>query len=108
MQGVLTAITRAVSPTINQCELTHLERQPIDLAKAVAEHHAYEQRLRDLGLRVISLPAEPDFPDAMFVEDPVIVLDEIAIVTRPGAASRRGEAGALVRELAPFREIRYM
>src|SRR5437588_8967013 len=108
MQGMLTAITRAVSPTINQCELTHLARQPIDLAKAVAEHHAYEQCLRDLGLRVISLPAEDKYPDAMFVEDPCIVLDEVAIVTRPGAASRRGEADALVRELAPFRELRHM
>src|SRR5436190_11430805 len=105
---MLTAITRAVSPTLNQCELTHLTRQPIDIAKAVAEHHAYEQCLRDLGLRVISLPAEPEYPDAMFVEDPMIVLDQVAIVTRPGAASRRGEADALVRELAPYRKLRHI
>jgi len=105
---MLTAITRAVSPTLNQCELTHLARQPIDIAKAVAEHHAYEQCLRDLGLCVISLPAEPEYPDAMFVEDPMIVLDQVAIVTRPGAASRRGEADALVRELAPYRKLRYI
>jgi dimethylargininase len=108
MQGMLTAITRAVSPAMNQCELTHLARQPIDIAKAEAEHHAYEQCLRDLGLRVISLPAEPAYPDSMFVEDPMIVLDQVAIVTRPGAASRRGEADALVRELTPYRKLRHI
>jgi dimethylargininase len=103
-----TAITREVSPTLNQCELTHLERQPIDIRRAIAEHHAYQDCLRDLGLDVITLPAEPAYPDAMFVEDPVVVLDEIAIVARMGAASRRGEADSLARELAPFRPVRYM
>jgi dimethylargininase len=102
------AITRAVSPTLNQCELTHLARQPIDIARAIEEHHAYEQALRDLGLHVISLPAEPEYPDAMFVEDPMIVLDEVAIITRPGAQSRRGEATTLARELAPYRELRHI
>jgi dimethylargininase len=105
---MLTAITRAVSPTLNRCELTHLARQPIDLAKAAAEHQAYEQCLRDVGLRVISLPAEPEYPDAMFVEDPMIVLDQVAVVTRPGAESRRGEADVLVREIAPYRKLRHI
>src|SRR3954471_3177094 len=93
---------------MNQCELTHLPRRPIDIAKATDEHHAYEQCLRDLGLRVISLPAAAAYPDAMFVEGPAIVLDENAIGTRPGAASRRGEADALVREPAPYRELRHI
>jgi dimethylargininase len=108
MQEMLTAITRAVSPTLDRCELTHLERQPIDLAKAIAEHHAYEACLRALGLCVISLPAEPEYPDAMFVEDPVVVVDEVAIIARMGAASRRGESQSLARELARFRPLRYM
>jgi dimethylargininase len=103
-----TAITRDVSPTLNHCELTHLERQPIDINRAIAEHHAYQQCLRDLGLHVIALPAEPEYPDAMFVEDPVVVLDEVAIVARMGAESRRGEAESLVRELASQRPLRHM
>ena len=103
-----TAITREVSPTLNQCELTHLERQPIGLERAVAEHHGYQQCLRDLGLHVITLPAEPEYPDAMFVEDPVVVLDEVAVMARMGAASRRGEADSLARELAPHRPLRWM
>lgn len=102
------AITREVSPTLNRCELTHLARQPIDIARAVEEHHAYQQCLRELGLEVITLPAEPDYPDAMFVEDPVVVLDEVAIIARLGAESRRGEAKSLEQALAPYRELRRM
>jgi dimethylargininase len=105
---MLTAITREVSPTLNLCELTHLERCPIDLAKARAEHHAYRCALAGLGLHVIALPAEPGYPDAMFVEDPAIVLDEFAILTRMGAASRRGEGASLARALTPYRELRQM
>jgi dimethylargininase len=105
---LLTAITREVSPTLNQCELTHLERQPIDTARATEEHHAYQQALRDLGIHVIALPAEPAYPDAMFVEDPAIVLDELAIICRTGAESRRGEAESLARALAPYRPLRYL
>ena len=57
---------------------------------------------------MIALPAEAAYPDAMFVEDPVVVLDEVAIMARMGAPSRRGEADSLARELAPFRPLRHM
>ena len=102
------AITRAVSPTIGQCELEYQQRQPIDLAKARAQHGAYEDCLRSLGVKVISLPAEPEFPDAVFVEDPALVLDEIAVMTRMGAASRRGESASLARAIEPHRELRWL
>ena len=83
---MLTAITRPVSRSITRCELTHLERIPIDLEIARQQHPAYEIALRSLGVEVISLPEEPDLPDSVFVEDTAIVLDECAIITRPGAA----------------------
>lgn len=102
---MLTAITRAVSPSINRCELTFLDRQEIDLAKARAQHHAYEECLRELGVRVISLAAEPDFPDSMFVEDPAVVVDEVAVITNLGAESRRGEAESIARALGYFRAL---
>jgi dimethylargininase len=105
---MLTAITRAVSPSMDACELSFLERVPIDMARAREQHRAYEACLEDLGVRVISLPAEPDYPDAVFVEDPAIVLEEIAVMTRPGAESRRGESQSLARALAPFRPLRWM
>ena len=52
------------------------------------------------------MPADSSFPDGVFVEDPAIVLDEVAIITRPGAESRRGETGSIALALANFRELR--
>lgn len=102
---MLTAITRAVSPGIVHCELTFVARQPIDLAKAEQEHGAYQRLLEKLGARVISLPAEPHLPDSMFVEDPAIVLDELAIIFPLGAETRRLEAASIARALGNFRKI---
>lgn len=103
---MLTAITRAVSPAINRCELEYLDRQPIDLARAAAQHAAYERFLEEMGARVISLAAEPELPDSVFVEDPAVVVDEVAVLTRMGAVSRRGETETLAAALAPFRPLR--
>jgi dimethylargininase len=105
---MLTAITRAISPSINNCELEYLERQEIDLAKAAAQHQAYERFLAEMGASVIALPAEPGLPDSVFVEDPAIVLDEVAVMTRMGALSRRREADTLAEVLARFRPLRWI
>src|SRR5512143_2649027 len=99
------AITRQVSRSINNCELTYMARERINLGRARLQHAQYEAVLRDLGLAVFSLPEEPDLPDAVFVEDTAVVLDECAIVTRPGAASRRPETGSISRILASFRTL---
>ena len=100
------AVTRPVSPSIAQCELTHLARETIDVARATAQHAAYERLLESLGLTVVRVPAAPDLPDAVFVEDTAIVLDEIAIVTRPGAPSRRDEIDGVASLLAVHRPVR--
>ncbi len=102
---MLTAITRAVSPALNRCELTFLERQEIDLAKAIAQHSGYRDCLLELGLAVLTLPAAPDLPDSVFVEDPAVVVDEAAVILRMGAASRRAEAESLACALAPYRPL---
>jgi len=102
---MLIALTRGVSPTLADCELQELNREPIDIALAVQQHRAYQQCLEDLGARVIALPAEPQFPDGVFVEDPVLVLDEIAILTRMGAESRRGEGESIAKALSEFRPL---
>jgi len=104
----LTAITRAVSPSMNNCELSFVERRPIDIARAVEQHDRYEACLASLGIKVISLPAAPELPDAVFVEDPAIVLDEVAIMTRMGAESRRLESESLADALARFRSLRWI
>jgi len=105
---VLIAITRGVSAGVAACELTHLERQAIDLARAQAQHRAYEAALARLGCRVESLPALDDLPDSVFVEDVAIVLDEIAVVTRPGAESRRPETAAIAPVLANYRRVTFI
>src|SRR6266481_5008433 len=105
---MLTAITRAVSPAILHCELSFIDRQPIDLVTAQEQHHAYEKLLGGLGARVISLPAEPDLPDSMFVEDPALVLDELAVILSLGTETRRREAPSLAQALAQFRKLEYV
>jgi dimethylargininase len=105
---MLTAITRGVSPALADCELSFVKRQPIDMQKARQQHRSYEQLLEKLGVRVVSLPAEPALPDSMFVEDPAIVLDELAVVFPLGIASRRPEAASLAQALAPFRKLAHI
>lgn len=105
---MLTAITRSVSPAIVHCELSFIDRKPIDLATARGQHRAYEKLLEKLGARVISLPAEPDLPDSMFVEDPAIVLDELAVMFPLGTETRRREAPSLAEALSPFRKLEYV
>lgn len=105
---MLTAITRAVSSSLTQCELSYIERKPIDLEKARAQHHAYEALLTKLGAKVISLPEERDLPDSMFVEDPAIVLDEVAVICPLGTETRRKEAASLAAALEPHRKLAYI
>lgn len=104
----LVALTRPVSSAIADCELTHLERVPIDVPRARAQHAAYATALRERDCRVITLPGADDLPDSVFVEDTAIVLDEIAIITRPGAPSRRAEVDAVAAELARHRPVTRM
>jgi dimethylargininase len=99
------AITRGVSASINDCELTHLTRTPIDVSRARTQHRAYESCLVALGCEVRQIPADDLYPDAVFIEDTAIVLDELAILTRPGAASRRGEIDAVANVLGDYRPI---
>jgi len=99
------AITRQISPRFNECELTHLDRQPIDLDLAYTQHRQYEATLRELGCEVISLSAEAELPDSVFVEDVALVFEEVAIITRPGADSRKPEAESIAHALKPYRRL---
>jgi dimethylargininase len=103
------ALTRPVGPEITACELTFMERHPIDPARAAAQHEAYERALSAAGWHVRRVRAAPAHPDAVFVEDTVVVLDEGVVLGRPGAASRRGEVAsveAALRQVAPDRPYR--
>jgi dimethylargininase len=104
----LTAITRKPSPALGRCVLEFLARQEIDMAKAAGQHEQYEALLAELGLRIISLAAEAELPDSMFVEDTAVVADEVAIMTRMGADSRRAEVASVAAALSPFRPLRWL
>lgn len=99
------AITRAISPGLANCELTYIPRVEIDLTLARTQHRQYASTLSALGCHVVALPEEPEFPDAVFIEDVAIVLDELAVLARPGAASRRGEVKSVERVLAGYRRL---
>lgn len=99
------AITRDISPRFNECELTHIDRTPIDVHVAESQHHGYIQAIKKLGYAVLELPAEKDLPDSVFVEDTAIILPEVALITRPGADSRKPETESIAEVLRRYREL---
>lgn len=99
------ALTRSVSATIGRCELTHLQRREIDVSIARDQHARYEACLTELGYELIKLSPQTDYPDSVFVEDTAVILPELAIITRPGAATRRGETKSIAAALQPFRVL---
>ena len=100
-----TAITRPVSPALAQCELSFVAREPIDIKLAEAQHRTYEKALEASGCEVRSLALEPELPDSVFVEDAAVVLDEVAVITHPGAESRRAETVSVADALRAYREL---
>ncbi|HEX7419534.1 MAG TPA: arginine deiminase family protein [Thermoanaerobaculia bacterium] len=99
------ALTRALSPRISECELTYLDREPIDYVRAAAQHEAYERLLEKHGCTLVHVDPAPEHPDGVFVEDAAIVVDEVAVITRPGAESRRGETDSVAKVLARYRPL---
>jgi len=102
------AFTRAVSRRIAECQLTHLQRVPVDAAKAAAQHAGYEQALEAAGFEIVRLPDLPDDPDAVFVEDTALLVDGHAIITRPGAPSRIGETPSTANGLAGHFQLHHV
>lgn len=101
----LVAITREVSASLGDCALSFVQRSRIDVERAIAQHEAYRRQLSALGCRVVALPAQEALPDAVFVEDVALVLEEVAVVTRPGAESRRGEVESVAQVLGGYRPL---
>jgi len=101
-------MARQVSPCFNECEITHIDRSPIDINVARAQHEGYTQILNDVGCEVIELPAEADLPDSVFVEDTAVILPEVMVITRPGADSRRPETESIIPALETYRELLFI
>ena len=102
---MLTAITREVNAAIGSCELTFLSRIEIDTDLAMKQHEQYQSALSSLGCEIVSVPTEPGLPDSVFIEDTAIVLDEIAVLCRPGAQSRRPEVAGVEGVLQQYRTL---
>jgi dimethylargininase len=75
---------------------------PLDPARAQRQHAAYVAALADLGLEVVAVPADEACPDCCFVEDTAVVAGGVALLTRPGAPSRRAEVSVVGAVLARY------
>lgn len=99
------ALTRDVPDRIVECELTHLDRVAIDLDRARAQHAEYEAALARAGCGIERIAPAPELADSVFVEDAAVVLPELAVITRPGAASRRAETASVAAALRRYRPL---
>ncbi len=102
---MLTAITREVNAALGDSELTFLPRVRIDIALALQQHQQYQSALSSLGCEIVTLPTEPGLADSVFIEDTAMVLDEIAVLCRPGAASRQPEVAGVEGVLKQYRPL---
>jgi dimethylargininase len=102
-QATRIALVRAPAESLAGCELSYLPRAAIDLARARHQHDLYVRTLTELGCRIEWLPPLPEHPDGVFVEDAAVVVPEVAVLTRPGVDSRRGEVSSLAAILAAHR-----
>jgi dimethylargininase len=103
---MLTAIVRTpASSLIDACELTFIERTLMSMSVLKVQHLAYRQALAQAGAQVVTLEAISELPDSVFVEDTAVVLDELAIITRPGSDSRLPEPARLEPVMAQHRRI---
>ena len=98
-------LVRPPGASFPQCALTFLERTPVDLDLARTQHAEFVETLRARGHEVHSLPALDELPDSCFIEDPAVVLDDVAVIARPALASRRGERDSLEQHLEQLRPL---
>ncbi len=99
------ALLHVPSPRMNECVVSFVERQPIDLALVHQQHANYCRLLEECGATLTILRENSDYPDCVFIEDTAIVLDELAIIAALGAPSRRGEAAGVEATLREHRPI---
>jgi len=99
------ALTHVPSPNLERCQRTYVAPAPIDHARALDQHAAYCQMLRECGAEVRTLDVNRDLPDCVLIEDTAIVLDEVAVLASMGAPSRGAEPAGVEPELRKYREV---
>jgi dimethylargininase len=105
MDRPIAIVKRPASTLADRCELTFLQRSAISFDALERQHRAYREALQNAGADVVVLDADPALPDSVFVEDTAVVLDEIAVMAHPGAASRQAEPDRIEAEIARHRSI---
>jgi dimethylargininase len=90
-ERTMKALVRPPGPRLAEGIVTHIEREPVDLDLAYTQWQAYVEALQKYGWATVEVPSAPDCPDAVFVEDAVVVYRNVALVTRPGADARKPE-----------------
>jgi dimethylargininase len=93
-------LVRRPSPLLEEGELTHLEREPVDAGLALRQWEQYVDVFRARGWEVLVVDPADEHPDGVFVEDAVVVFGDLAVLTSPGAASRRGELDTVAPAVA--------
>jgi dimethylargininase len=99
------ALTHVPSPNLEHCQRTYVAPVPIDCGRALRQHQAYCEMLRECGARVITLDVNRDLPDCVFIEDTAIVLREVAVLASMGAPSRRAESAGIEPHLRRYRPV---
>ncbi|HMH59346.1 MAG TPA: dimethylarginine dimethylaminohydrolase [Galbitalea sp.] len=94
------ALVRAPAKTLAKGQLTHIKRKPVRFAKAETQWAAYVAALEAEGFGTREISADDTYPDCTFIEDTVVMLGQVAVITSPGADSRRGEEDAVVELVA--------
>ncbi len=95
-----TALVRRPSSRLAEGLVTHVARQPVDVALARRQHEAYVEALTGSGWTVHEVAPADDHPDSVFVEDTVVVCGPLAVLARPGAPQRRGEVAGTATAVA--------
>lgn len=103
---MLSAFTRGVSRTIDDCKLTFMDREQVDVAAATRQHDAYTQCLKNMGVQITALDLLPEAPDAVFIQDTAVVVDEVAVVASMGVACRAEEVESVAQALAAHRPLK--
>ncbi|GAA2237965.1 N(G),N(G)-dimethylarginine dimethylaminohydrolase [Rarobacter faecitabidus] len=93
-------LVRRPSPALAEGELTHFERVPVDYDLALRQWQQYVAALDAAGFAPIELAPADDQPDGVFVEDTVVLLGSVAVLTNPGADSRKGEIDSMANALS--------
>jgi dimethylargininase len=107
LPAVAKSLIRPIPDTFDQALVRH-GRPRIDVGLARAQHDTYRQQLEAAGYAIEQVPTDPEYPDCVFIEDTAVIIGSTAVITRPGAASRRGETGPVavaLREHFPLVEV---